>query len=327
MPVIALNPRPRTRRRPSGKPIKVTPRALDIFDRLDRNRMLPTNYLHAFLGGNLTNLSNRLGDLYHEDNTPPYFEPFLGRPEGQWRAINARYVHATYVNTAAAERALRDNGRDIRQKPNLSNSFFHDLMACVLGAAFELSTRAERDITYLSWEDVRDHERTPDKTRHSSAPFNIPLRRGDLRPDDRPFGLQHIREDGRKRTLVFAGIEADRSTEPLRATQLRHSSLAQKFADYREFIEREIYAAHFGFPMVPLIPIVTVSETRMRNMMLLLGEVAGTRTGKYFLFRAITAFASYEHSIPVIDDLLTCQWQRIAGEPVRLVDVLRRSSR
>lgn len=71
MQTLATSPRPRTRRRPTGKPIKLTPRALDIFDRLDRNRMLPTNYLHAFLGGNLTNLSNRLGDLYHHQASLP----------------------------------------------------------------------------------------------------------------------------------------------------------------------------------------------------------------------------------------------------------------
>src|SRR6266404_1983948 len=112
MPTPPRPPRPRTRRRPAGKPIKLTPRALDIFDRLDRNRMLPTNYLHAFLGGNLTNLSNRLGDLYHENNTPPYFDWYLDRPEGQWRTMNARYVHATYSNTAAAERLARQRPRD-----------------------------------------------------------------------------------------------------------------------------------------------------------------------------------------------------------------------
>jgi hypothetical protein len=324
MQALTHSPRPRTHRRPTGKPIKLTPRALDIFDRLDRNGMLPTNYLHAFLGGNLTNLSNRLGDLYHEDNTPPYFTHYLDRPEGQWRSMNARYVHATYSNTAAAERALSDNGREIRSKANLSNSFFHDLMACVLGAAFELSARTESNIVYLSWEDIRDHERTPEKTRHSRAPFNIPLRRGDLRPDDRPFGLQYTRPDGRKRTLVFAGIEADRSTEPLRPTQLRHSSMAQKFRDYAEFIDREIYALHFGFPMVPLVPIVTVSEARMRNMMMLAGEIAGARATKYFLFRALPVFASFEQSIPVIDDLLTHPWQRVGADPIRMVDILKR---
>jgi hypothetical protein len=238
--------------------------------------------------------------------------------------MNARYVHATYTNTAAAERALRDNGREIRQKPNLSNSFFHDLMACTLGAAFELSARADPEITYLPWEGIRDHERTPEKTRRSPAPFNIPLRRGDLRPDDRPFGLQYTRPTGRKRTLVFAGIEADRSTEPLRPNQLRRSSMAQKFADYREFIDREIYAAHFGFPMVPLIPIVTVSEARMRNMMTLLTEICGGSTTKYFLFRAIPAFASFEQSIPVIDDLLMAPWQRVGAEPLRLSETLKR---
>jgi hypothetical protein len=198
------------------------------------------------------------------------------------------------------------------------------LMASALGAAFELSARADPEITYLSWEAIRDHERTPEKIRRSPAPFNIPLRRGDLRPDDRPFGFQFTRPEGRKRTLLFSGIEADRSTEPLRANQLRHSSMAQKFEDYREFLDREIYTAHFGFPIVPLVPIIAVSETRMRNMMTLLAEVVGGRTTKYFLFRAIPAFASFEKSIPIINDLLTHPWERVGAEPVRLLDVLKR---
>src|SRR5260370_42584477 len=61
--------------------IKLNPRALDIFERLDRDRMLPTNHQHAFLGCNLTNLSNQLGDLYHEQHAP-YFDHYLDRPEG-----------------------------------------------------------------------------------------------------------------------------------------------------------------------------------------------------------------------------------------------------
>ena len=92
----------------------------------------------------------------------------------------------------------------------------------------------------------------------------------------------------------------------------------------REFIDREIYVAHFGFPMVPLIPIVTVSEARMRNMMTLLTEICGGSTTKYFLFRAIPAFASFEQSIPVIDDLLMAPWQRVGAQPLRLSEALKR---
>jgi Replication-relaxation len=234
--------------------------------------------------------------------------------------MNARYVHATYTNTAVAERALHEHGREVRQKANSSNSFFHDLMASVLGAAFELSARADPEITYLSWEEIRDHHRTLEKTRHSPAPFNIPLRHGDLRPDGRPFGYQFTRPDGRKRTLLFAGTEADRSTEPLKPSQLRHSSLTQKFEDYRE-----IYRSHFGFPIVPLVPIITVSEARMRNIITLLAEAYRGKKSKFFLFRAIPTFASFEHSIPIIDDLLTCPWRRVGAGPVRLIDILKPS--
>ena len=321
---IVHSPRPRTRRRPTGKPIKLTERALEIFDRLDRNRMLPTNYVHAFVGGNFTNLSNRLGDLYHETNTSPYFEPYLDRPEGQWRTINARYIYATYTNTAVAERALRDSGRSLRQKANVSSSFFHDLMSCILGAAFELSARVEPNITYLSWEAIRAHERTPERTRASPSPFTIALGQRELRPDDRPFGLQYTTLGGRKRTLLFAGIEADRSTEPLRPKQMRRSSIAQKFRNYSDFIDREIFAAHFGFPVAPLVPVITVSQLRMRNMMALLPEIAGANAAKYFLFRAMPEFASYERSIPIVTDLLRCTWERVGHSPVRLMEQLAR---
>ena len=59
--------------------------------------------------------------------------------------------------------------------------------------------------------------------------------------------------------------------------------------------------------------------------MMLLGEIAGDRATRYFLFRAIPAFASFEQSLPVIDDLLTFPWQRVGAEPIRLIDALRRS--
>src|SRR5260370_39905292 len=101
MEALAHSPRPRTRRRPTGKPIKLTPRTLDIFDRLDRNRMLPTNYLHAFLGGNLTHPSNRLGDLHPENTPPPHFAPFPPPPEGPRRSMNPRSRPAAYTQPPA----------------------------------------------------------------------------------------------------------------------------------------------------------------------------------------------------------------------------------
>jgi len=314
--------RSRYRRSPTGKLINLNSRALDIFDRLDRNPLLPTHYLHAFLGGNPINLSNRLGDLYHENNTPPYYGWFLDRPEGQWRALNARYVPATHANTRLAERALRDHGRAVRQKANPSNSFFHDLMASVLAAGFELSAKDAPEIAYIAWEEIRDHRRTPVKTRTSSTPFNIPLRGRDLRPDARPFGYRYIRPDGAKRSMLFAGIEADRGTEPLRPTFARHSSMAQKFAEYKEFFERKIYQSHFGFSGAPFVPIVTTSEARMQNMMALVTEIYGRKGSAYLLFRAFPEFASYETTLPIIDNLLTCTWQRVGHPPFRIVDAL-----
>src|SRR5260370_29918337 len=100
--------------------------------------------------------------------------------------------------------------------------------------------------------------------------------------------------------------------------------MAQKFFFFNDTATTEIYTAHFGFPMVPLIPIVTVSEARMRNMMTLLPEICGGSTTKYFLFRAIPAFASFEQSIPVIHDLLTAPWQRVGADPLSLSEALKR---
>jgi hypothetical protein len=63
------------------------------------------------------------------------------------RALRALDLHQ---HGRCRARLARRWPRD-QAEPNLSNSFFHDLMASVLGVAFELSARPEPDIVYLSW--------------------------------------------------------------------------------------------------------------------------------------------------------------------------------
>jgi len=43
--------------------------------------------------------------------------------------------------------------------------------------------------------------------------------------------------------------------------------MARKFADYRKFIDREMYGAHFAFPIVSLISSATVSKPARRPLM------------------------------------------------------------
>ena len=77
-----------------------------------------------------------------------------------------------------------------------------------------------------------------------------------------------------QRRICIPCKEIDRDTEGLERT------IAQKFRNYHEFMQRKIYASHFGFDNA-LIPFITTDESRMRGMMNLLGPCP------YIIFKVV----------------------------------------
>lgn len=309
--------RSRMHAQPRGKRIEITRRDIEIFKLLNRYRYLPSNFIHAFVGGNQGHHKARLTGLFHEG--------WLSKPVPQWEALNARYRFDTYELGRKAAATLADLGFPTAHRIGNSSAFRHELMVCLIMACFELSAR--RNATeLLSWRDVLAN--APDPVRDAEAPFAIPMsfaHRGlqhdkPLRPDGLPFGLKS------RRTFWFAGIEADRHHEPLHPTDLnsRHSSILGKFLQYRHFVRERIFQSHFGMSNV-FVPFITVNEQHMHNMIDLALHISEGRGFKWMLFKSVPDFASVEKTIQPDFDLVGVPWLRAGNSPLNLLDELNRA--
>jgi hypothetical protein len=125
--------RSRVHRASSGATILLGRRDLAIFRLLERYRYLPSNFIHAFVGGNLTCFKQRLGTLFHEG--------YLDRPLAQWKNANARYRPAVYQLADKAKAALAEHGFAALHHNAGGGSFAHELMVAEIMASFELASR------------------------------------------------------------------------------------------------------------------------------------------------------------------------------------------
>lgn len=299
-----------------GRRIELTQRDIEVFRLLDRYRFLPSNFIRAFVGGSEGHHKARMTDLFHEG--------WLKKPMPQWEAMNARYRFDTYELAGKAVAALTERGLLQPYRLGTGNAFRHELMVCLVMASFDLSAR-RAGVNFLSWKDVLAN--APATTRDAEAPFVIPMsfehqgRKFDkpLRPDGRFFGLRS------KRTFWFPGIEVDRNYEPLHPFDLhsRHSSILGKFLQYRHFVRERMFETHLGMPNA-FVPIVTINEQHMENMMALVLEVTDGHGFKWMLFKTIPDFASLERTIQPDASLLSGSWLRAGHPPLSLLLELNR---
>jgi Replication-relaxation len=302
----------------TGAPRAIYPtdRDIGIFQLLVRYRYLPSDTIHAFVGGNAKALLHRLNLLSRRPNL------YLSRPHQQRQNAIANYRPLIYQLDERGSRFLQDRGLPFLGK-SLHHNFAHELMVAQIVASIELGIRDDRNIRRISWPEILAHERTPLATRQSSTPTAIRVSytlRGEQRQDDvyadaQPFGLErHI--DGKPSYLFFPGIEADCATEPIDASDAARSSIAKKFAAYLAIAEQGLHRSHFGFPNF-FVPFITTTPARQHSMMELLDRMTGRRGSKVILFKTFPSFTSPERA-PVGGHVLTEPWQRVGHPPLSL---------
>src|SRR6185437_75690 len=98
-----------------------TERDIEIFLLLLRFRYLPSNYIHAFVGGSEKALSHRLNLLSRKPNL------YLARPPQQRQCADANYRPLTYALDERGMRALRERGFAVAPRNHCRN-FAHELM-------------------------------------------------------------------------------------------------------------------------------------------------------------------------------------------------------
>ena len=310
---------------PTGKTIELTERDIEIFKLLDRYRYLRTSFIHAFIGGDQTRLSKRLGQLFHEDG-------YLGRPSQQWQAANARYQPAIYELGPKGSAILKERGL-LEQNPSTwlargrmgaHRQFPHSMMICDILASIEVGTRHDPKLRFISWKEII--ARSP--TKDSDNPFQIPVsiaytysrtrktHRANLKiVPDALFGIEY-NNDGQKSYRFFA-VEADRNSMPVFRNNLNQTSYLKKFLAYRQIVSQRIYHTHFGLPNFLVIN-VTINESHLKNIISLLDQLTEGKGSKYFLFKAVPSFASLEAAPKPEANLLVEPWQRAGIEDIRI---------
>lgn len=279
----------------NGRVVAVKPSRRDIeilFPVLKRYPALPANYLHAFTGGSLDYLADRLPLLSCHPNC------YLVRHRAQRRNADANYRFQVY--------SLPDT--------RLSN-FWHDLLASMVMAQIEIGALAE-GLDYADF--TRILAKAPQATRDLPRPATLEItyatakgreRKAQITADWTPFG---IGKSGKFR--FYFGIEADCHTESLHAARMDHSSIIRKFREYLSVNEQKMAERIYGLPGPFFFPFVTDLPSRVESMIKLLMEVTRGKGSPYFLFRYFPSYDDYEKPPPPTGSLLKEPWKR-AGHP------------
>jgi hypothetical protein len=302
-----------------GRAVVVYPtdRDIEIFKLLTRYRYLPSDYIHAFVGGSMSALSRRLNYLSRKPNL------YLARPHQQREAADANYRRLIYELDERGSRVLRARGLSFLPK-SYHRNFAHELMVAQIMASFELGTRERPNVRLITWPEILASSNTPEATRQSPTAASIPVRftvnggqySVNVNADARPFGFERV-VDGSRTYLFFPGIEADCGTEPVEASDFERSSIGKKFAAYIAIAEQGVYRSHFGFPNF-FVPLIAPTRVRMESMMTLLLRMTRGRGSKMFLFKTFPVLSSVDKTPKADGHMLTEPWLRAGFEPLAL---------
>jgi Replication-relaxation len=312
----AINRRRRERPQSTGKRVTPQPRDLLWFQKLHEHGPLSSTFLHEFskhLAKNEKRSRDRLTDLFNESHTP-HRGAYLARPWQQFQTFDARYQDLVYDLAPAAERALKQQGvwHDTGAGP--SGPWHHRYMVAAITASIELATLDDPNLVYIPQHAILERANT---TLRYPVPFRNPVTGKELQSDlipDAVFGLEY-RHSGNSAFRFFV-VEADRATEPSRASKFNRKSHLRNFLQYREYVGRGLYKDHLKLTAGLLVLNVTTSEATMANMLKLAGEVSpGGNT--YQLFQACPQFGKYFKPAKPLDRLLAESWLRVGNADIR----------
>lgn len=302
-----LNPKPKKSKvRGKTHRIRITDNDLDIFRILQRYRYLPINFIYALLPKkrNYGKLQERLTDLTGHG--------YLERPDKQFESVNAFYKKITYALGKKGKQLMADIGEGIDIQIGAGNSYHHEALTCLVIASLEIGSK---DYRFIHWPELLQMQKMPESTKNHPTPFHLPLigmKQKNQVPDGAPFCIAG------DKLLCFPGIETDMSTEVLNGT--RRVTIKKKLEGYINIAYHKTYQSHFGMPNM-VVPFVTTSETRMKNMMNLLDQITDGKGCSYIMFKHAPHLRSIGHS-PEPANLLSEQWLRVGHEPFDMTQQL-----
>ncbi len=213
---------------------------------------------------------DRLTDLFNEDRTP-HGGPYLSRPRQQFETIDARYKELVYDLAPAGERALRGEGLWQERAGSASGPWKHRHMVASITAAIELATLPRDDVAFIPQHEILNRANA---ALRYPVPFRNPktskIETRDLNPDAL-FGIEY--RQGCEKSYRFYVVEADRGTEPTRASQFNRKSHLRTFLQYREYVGRGLYKKHLDLTAGLIVLNIVAYDRTMAAMLNLMDEI------------------------------------------------------
>lgn len=302
----------RHRDRPLSTGKRVTPQERDLlwFEKIHQHGPLSSSFLHAFstdLRRNEKRARDRLTDLFNEDRTP-HGGAYLTRPFQQFRTFDARYQDLVYDLAPAAELALKEAGKWSDSASAATGPWMHRYMVAAITASIELATQSDPSLTFIPQHAILERACT---VLRYPVPFDNPItgkeETRDLIPDA-VFGLEYDGPDGK--SFRFFIVEADRATEPSRASRFNRKSHLRTILQYRSYVGRGLYKDHLNLTAGVMVLTVTTEPQTMAKMLELANEVSEGRGNSYLLFRTAEHFGRYFKPPKPLPELLQGEWER-----------------
>lgn len=302
----------RHRDRPSSSDKRITPQPRDLlwFQKLHEHGPLSSSFLHAFskhIAKSEKRSRDRLTDLFNESRTPDD-GAYLTRPWQQFQTFDARYQDLVYDLGAPAETVLRQRGLWHEYNASAGGAWQHRYMVAAITASIELATLDDPNLTYIPQHLILSRANT---ALRYPVPFKNPLTGRDETSDlipDALFGLEY--RHGGNSSFRFFVIEADRSTEPSRASKFNRKSHLRNFLQYREYVGRGLYKRHLGLNAVLLVLHVTITEATLASMLKVAREVS-PNGNTYQLFRYCSQFGKLFKPTKPTAELTIGDWNRV----------------
>lgn len=313
----SLGRRQRNKPVSTGKRITPQPRDLLWFEKLREHGPLTSTFLHEFSKYDRCNRKralDRMTDLFNEDRTPDGGR-YLHRPYQQFDTMDSRYKELVYANLEPAVKALKRLGHWEEYTAANSGPWRHQFMVSTITASIELATRQRQNINFIPQHLIL--ERAETDLRFPTIIYPEQSKRGrevDLIPDAL-FGLEYV--DGSKKTYRFFLVEADRGTEPSRASRFNRKSHLRNFLQYREYIGQKLYKSHLNLTAGLLVLHVTKDQSTL-NRMMDLGSDLFEKGNTYMLFQSSEAFAGNFAPPKPTTQFLEMPWQRIGFNDFRI---------
>lgn len=214
---------------------------------------------------------DRLTDLFNEAETP-HNGTYLTRPWQQFQTFDSRYQQLVYDLAPSAEKALKHEGCWHDSAGGASGPWKHRYMVAAITASIEIATLERDDLVYILQQAILERAGT---ILRYPVPFENPstskTETRDLIPDAL-FGLEYKTPKGSR--FRFFIVEADRGTEPTRASKFNRKSHLRNFLQYREYVGRGLYKKHLGLTAGMLVLNVTSNPTIMAGMQRQLQEIS-----------------------------------------------------